>query len=311
MRIEAELTELSPDKDMVLAIGVFDGVHLGHKYLISQLTEQARQHDMLSGVVTFRQHPREVLSHHKLVYLTDLPERIRLLKNEGVDAVIALSFNRDVAQLGARHFVELLVKHLRMRGLVIGPDFSLGRNREGNADTLRKLGQEMRFSVTVIPQITVNGQIVRSTMVRDALTKGDVKKVNEMTGRPFNLKGTVTTGAGRGSKLGFPTVNLDTQPGQSLPADGVYATWAFIDGQAYQSITNIGLRPTFDGEGRTVETYIINYKGNLYGQELKIDMVERLRGERRFDTVEELKKQIAEDVKQGVGILDSRDINKQ
>ena len=310
MRIEAELAELSPEKDMVLAIGVFDGVHLGHKHLISQLTGQARQRNMLSGVVTFRQHPREVLSHGKLVYLTDLSERVRLLKNEGVDAVIALSFNRDVAQLSARQFVGLLIKHLRMRGLVVGPDFALGQAREGNADTLRALGEEMQFSLTVIPPVTVNGQVVSSTAIRDALAGGNVKKVNNLTGRYFNLKGKVTTGAGRGSKLGFPTVNLEVEPKQALPADGVYATRVFIDGQTYQSLTNIGLRPTFDGQGRTVETYILNFQGNLYGQELKIDIVERLRGEQRFNTVDELKQQIAEDVKRGIAILDSRGINQ-
>ena len=151
MRVEEELAELSPKKDMLLTIGVFDGVHLGHKYLISQLTEQAGQQSLLSGVVTFRQHPQEILSSQtKLPFLTDLTNRANLLKNEGVEAIITPSFTRELAQLSARQFLRLLQKYLRMRGMVIGPDFALGRNREGSTDTLHALGQDMNFIVTVI-----------------------------------------------------------------------------------------------------------------------------------------------------------------
>ncbi len=306
MPVEEELAELAPGKDMLLTIGVFDGVHLGHKYLISQLTEHASQQNLLSGVVTFRQHPMWVLSPQtRLPYLTSLAEKVSLLKGEGIDAIITLSFTQELAQLSARQFVGLLKKYLRMCGLIIGPDFALGRNREGNADTLCTLGQEMNFSVTVIPPVTVNGEVVSSTAIRDALARGDMKKVITLIGRSFSLQGRVVTGVGRGSGLGFPTVNLETDPEQALPADGVYATWAYIDGEAYQSMTNIGRRPTFGGSGRTIETYILNYNGSLYGSELKIDVIERLRDEKRFDTVEELKKQIAKDVKQGVTLLKS------
>ncbi len=307
MQAEEELAELSLEKDAFLTIGVFDGVHLGHKHLISQLVEQARQQNLLSGVVTFRQHPREVLSPRtKLLFLTNLAERVSLLKNEGIDAVIILSFTRELAQFSAGQFVGLLKKYLRMRGLIIGPDFALGRGKEGNANTLRKLGQDMNFSVMVIPPVMVNGEVVSSTAIRNALADGDMKRVANLIGRSFSLQGQVATGAGRGSELGFPTANLDVDPKQALPPDGVYATWSYIDGKAYQSMTNIGRRPTFDGNGRTLETYILNYHSNLYGRELRIDIIERLRGEKQFDTIEELKKQIAEDIKQGIAILDSR-----
>ena len=307
MPVEEELAKISPEKDMLLTIGVFDGVHLGHKYLISQLNEHARQQNWLSGVVTFRWHPREVLSPQaKLFYLTKLDEKVSLLKNEGVDAVITLSFTQELAQLTARQFVSLLKKYLRMRGMIIGPDFALGQGREGNVEALHKLGQEMDFTVAVIPPVVVNGEAVRSTAIREALAGGDMKRVSSLMGRSFSLTGRVTSGVGRGVELGFPTANLETDAKQALPADGVYATWAYIDDQAYQSMTNIGRRPTFGGDGRTIETYILNYQGNLYGREIRIDIVERLRGEKRFDTVEELKKQIAEDVKQGITILDSQ-----
>ncbi len=307
MLVEEELAELSPEKDMLLTIGVFDGVHLGHKYLISKLKEQARQRNLLSGVVTFRQHPLEVLSPQtELSYLTNLEEKVNLLKKEGVEAVIALSFTPELAQLSASQFASLLKKYLRMQGLVIGPDFALGRNREGNADTLRRLGQALGFSVTVIPPLSINGEIVSSTAVRDALANGDIKRVISLIRRLFSLQGRVTTGAGRGLGLGFPTANLEIDPKQTLPPEGVYATWAYVGSKAFKSVTNIGRRPTFGGNERTVETYILNYGGNLYGRELKIELVELLRGEKRFDTLEELKKQIAEDVKRGEAILDSR-----
>jgi riboflavin kinase/FMN adenylyltransferase len=307
MSIEEEMARVAPSKDMLLTIGVFDGVHLGHQYLILQLVEQARQQGLLSGVVTFRQHPEEVLQPEtKLPFLTDLDERINLLRNEGVEVIIPISFNVQSARLSARRFVELLKKYLRMRGLVIGTDFALGRNREGDADALRALGQEMGFSVTIVPAVILNGEVVSSTAIREALARGDVEKVRRLTGRPFSLHGQVITGAGRGVALGFPTANLDMAPEQALPQDGVYATWAYIDGRVYQSMTNIGFNPTFDDSKRVVEIYIVDYRGDLYGHELKIEVMERLRAEKKFSTVEELKQQIAEDVKRGQAILDSR-----
>ncbi len=306
MQVEEELAGLSPKTDMLLTIGVFDGVHLGHKYLLSQLKELARQQGLLSGVITFRQHPQEVISPQtKLPFLTDLTDKTNLLKNEGVEAIITLSFTRELAQLSVHQFLNLLKKYLRIRGLVIGPDFALGQKREGDADTLRALGQDMNFSVTVIPPIMINGAVVSSTAIRNALADGDMEKARSMLGRYFSLHGQVIPGARRGIDLGFPTANLDVNSEQALPAEGVYATRAYIDDKAYQSMTNIGRCPTF-GEGkRTVEVYILDYQGDLYRHELKIDIVKRLRSEIKFDTTKELRKQIIEDIKQGRAILNS------
>ncbi|HUV56123.1 MAG TPA: bifunctional riboflavin kinase/FAD synthetase [Dehalococcoidales bacterium] len=307
MQIEKELAHLSPEKDTLLTIGVFDGVHLGHKYLLSQLTEQAKQQNLLSGVVTFRQHPQQVLfPQTKLPFLTDLDQRAALLQSEGVDTIIFLSFTPELARLSAFQFVSLLKKYLRMQGLVIGPDFALGQNREGTIDILRQLGQDMNFTLTVIPPVMINGDVVSSTAVRKALAEGDMKKAVNLIGRPFSLHGRVITGAGRGIKLGFPTANLAIDSNQALPGDGVYATRVYINGKAYQAMTNIGKQPTFGGKKRTVEVYVLDYLSNLYGRELKIDIVERLRGEEHFDTAEELKKQINEDIKQGKTILNSQ-----
>lgn len=307
MSIEEALAKAQPDRDTLLTIGVFDGVHLGHKYLLSQLTKQAKEQNLLSGVVTFNQHPQELLSPQtKLPFLTDLAQRIDLIKNEGVEVIVTLPFTPELAQFSARQFVNLLKNRLRMRGLVLGADFALGKERKGNADVLHRLGEDMGFTVKVILPIKINGEVVSSTAVRSALTEGDMKRVLQLIGRPFSLNGCVTKGTGRGVELGFPTANLDIDPRQALPADGVYATWSHIDGQLYQSMTNIGKQPTFGGSQRIIEVYILDYHNNLYGRKLKIDLVERLRGEKQFGTAEELKKQIAKDIKQGKTILTSQ-----
>ncbi len=307
MQVEKELAQLSPQKDTLLTIGVFDGVHLGHKYLISQLKKCASEQGLLSGVVTFRQHPQEVLlPQTKLPFLTSLAQRISLLKDEGVEVIAVLSFNCELAQLSPRQFLSLLKKYLRMRGLVVGPDFALGRNREGNTNTLRALGQDMNFSVSVVPPVMINGERVSSTAIRKALAEGDMGRVHNLFGRYFNLSAPVISGAGRGKGLGFPTANLDVDPKQALPADGVYATWVYIDNGCYHSVTNIGRRPTFDGNQRTVEVYVLDYHSDLYRRNLRIDVIERLRGEKQFNTAQELARQIAEDVKQGKAILNSR-----
>jgi len=305
MRVEEELARFSPREDMLLTIGVFDGVHLGHRHLISNLVELAHKQNLLSGVITFRQHPRELLSPHNILpYLTTIIEREQLLKKEGIDTVVVLPFDRDLSRLSARDFVSLLKKHLRMRGLVIGPDFALGKNREGNVTALSSLGKEMDFTVTIVPPKIINGETVSSTIIRNALAEGDIDKVTRLLGRPFSLQDKVIPGEHRGVKLGFPTANMSIDSKRAIPPDGVYATLVYIDGQRYQAITNIGKRPTFGEEDeRIIESHILNYHQNLYGKEFKIEIIQRLRAEKRFNNIEELKKQIAEDVKRGSEIL--------
>jgi riboflavin kinase/FMN adenylyltransferase len=300
MSVEQELGKLSPQKDTVLTIGVFDGVHLGHRHLISKLKELAREQGSLSGVITFSQHPQEVLSPRNwLPSLNGLEQRTTLLKKEGADFVIPLSFTPELANLSPERFLKLLKENLKMKGLVVGPDFALGKNREGDIDTLRRLGKEMGFKVTVVPPMTIDGETVSSTAIRQALAEGDMEKVQKLLGRPFRLQGRVGGGDKRGKKLGFPTANIEVAPGQALPAGGVYACRAYISGKAYSAMTNMGTRPTFGGGPQTIETYLLDYKGDLYGQELAIDIIERLRDEKKFDTPEQLKEQIAQDVRQG------------
>jgi riboflavin kinase/FMN adenylyltransferase len=307
MSVEEELGRFSPRKEMLLTIGVFDGVHLGHRHLISKLKEMARKQGYASGVITFSQHPQEVLSPKtRLPSLTGLEQRLALLEDEGVDIVIPLPFTPQLANLSPKQFLSLLKEYLKMKGLVVGPDFALGKGRQGDIDALRKLGQEMDFSLTVVPPLTVDGETVSSTAIRKALAEGDIKQVQRLLGRPFRLQGRVGSGDKRGIKLGFPTANLEVEPGQALPAGGVYACRAYIDGQSYPAMTNIGTRPTFGGGPRLIEVYLLDYNGDLYGHELAIDIIERLRDEKKFDTPEQLIEQIAEDVKKGKAMLKTR-----
>ncbi len=308
MLIEEELAHISPEKDTALTIGVFDGIHLGHKSLISLVKEEARRRGLLSGVVTFRDHPREVLGLQPQVpHLTTFAEKEKLLKDEGVDFIVSLSFTKELADMSAHEFVTYLRKYLRMRSLIIGPDFTLGKGKEGNADTLRALGEEMGFTVTVATPLKLNKDTVSSTAIRNALAAGEIEKANRMLGRPYSLKGRVTRGEARGATLGFPTANIEVSAKKILPADGVYATWAYVEGKPLHAMTNIGWRPTFGSKERTIETFIPQYCGNLYGRELKIEIVARLRGEKRFDSIEDLKKQMLEDVRYGTEVLNSQD----
>ncbi len=308
MPLENDLAKLSPDGDTALAVGVFDGVHLGHQALLARLTERARERKLISGVVTFDPHPERVLSPKtSLVFLVDLEDRVALLKDAGVSLVVVLPFTRELASLSARDFAGLLVKHLKMKELVVGTGFTLGRGKGGNVATLRTLGEEMGFTITEVPPVAVDGHIASSTAVRQALASGDLAKARRLLGRPFSLHGRVGHGVRRGVELGFPTANLEIDPSQALPTAGVYATWADVGGRVYPSMTYIGRRPTFGDPGMTVEAYLIGYQGDLYDKDLKIAIIERLRGDQKFASAEELKRQIAKDIEKGKQILGSGD----
>jgi riboflavin kinase/FMN adenylyltransferase len=304
VQVEQELGGFLPDRDSVITVGVFDGVHLGHKYLISRLKEFASQQDLCSIIITFDKHPQETLSPQaQPPFLTDSAEKAELLKKEGVDAVIVLTFTLELSRLSARQFISLLQTKLKMKGLVIGPDFAMGRNGEGNIPTLRRLGSEMGFSITVIPAIKNNGDVISSTAIRRALADGDMEKVQRFMGRPFSLHGRVIHGKGRGAGLGYPTVNLDIAPGQAIPSDGVYASLALVDNQTYPSVSNIGTNPTFGDSERTVESYLLDYHNNLYEHIVKIDFIHKLRNELAFANADGLVRQIAQDIQQARQVL--------
>ena len=306
MEIEQELANIAPQGETLLTIGVFDGVHAGHRYLLEKMKRKAAERNLLSGVVTFNPHPQSVLNpHNQILWLSTPEDRAKSLQRLGINLVAVLTFTREVAKLSAREFMVLVKKHLRMRGVIVGPDFTLGRGQEGNIHLLRTLGHEMNFSLEVIPPYTINGEVVSSTLIRQALTQGDMEKVRRLMGHYFQIGGKVVSSDKRGRILGFPTANLDIPitSGQALPGNGIYATITQVDDKQFHSATNIGTRPTF-GEGKkTVETHLLNYKGDLYGKEIRVEFVQKLRDEQRFPSSEELKAQIKQDVQEIEAIL--------
>jgi riboflavin kinase/FMN adenylyltransferase len=309
MGIEQELASISPQGETLLTIGVFDGVHAGHRYLLKRLHQRAEERNLLGGVVTFNPHPQSVLHPDKqLPWLSSLEDRVATLRQLGLSVVAVLTFTPKLAQLSARDFMSLLKRYLRMEGIVVGPDFTLGRAGEGNINLLHALGDEMKFSVEVIPPYTIDGEIVSSTLIRQALVQGDMSRVEKLMGRRFYLMGKVITSDKRGRVLGFPTANLDMKPEQASPDNGIYATITHVDGKQFPSATNIGTRPTFGGGKKLVETHLLNYQGSLYDKDIRVEFVQKLRDEKRFASSEELKTQIKKDVRKVEALLgkDSR-----
>jgi riboflavin kinase/FMN adenylyltransferase len=295
-------------RDTFLAVGVFDGVHRGHQSLIARLKAEAAKRGLSAGVFTFRNHPLTVLQPDvKLGYITGPETRRELLCSQGLDMVTMIEFTPEVARITAREFVSTLQERLGMKGLVVGPDFALGRNREGNVETLRKLGDEMGFEVVELAAKTEDDEtIISSSAVRAAIMKGDIERANGLLGRPFTLEGEVMEGDRRGATLGFPTANLKPDPERIVPGNGIYATWTLVEGAGHPSATSIGVRPTFDAGDRTIETHVIDFNGDLYGKQIALQFVKRLRDEIRFASVEELKTQMTKDLEQARRALSSR-----
>ena len=304
MRLDLELGQYPTDRDSALTIGVFDGVHRGHRQLITQLLRDARNTGRRAGVVTFRNHPLSVLrADFNPQYLTDFDERARLIGELGVDFVVPITFDLELSDLGPKDFVARLQQHLRMRELVVGPDFAMGHKRMGDVETLTALGEEMEFSVRVVDLLVEGGQAIRSTTIREALAKGDVTRAAALLDRNFALTGVVVKGAGRGRTLGFPTANLEPPQGMVSPGDGIYATWARLGERCQMAATSIGTRPTF-GEGqRIIESFILDFEGDLYDQRVRLEFVRRLRDEIKYSSVEALQEQVDKDVDQTKAIL--------
>ncbi len=296
--VREELRRSGPPRPTALTIGNFDGVHRGHLHLIGHLIELARARDLASAVVTLYPDPVRVLRpdepHH---YLTSLEERIELLQATGVDAVVPLSFTSELAELSPEDFARLLSQEMAMRLLLMGPDNTFGRSRAATPPGMTALGEALGFGVEVLPRsLAAAGASVSATAIRAALAAGDLAAVSRDLGRPYTLRGPVVRGDQRGRLIGFPTANLAVTADRALPAFGVYATWVFVGETRYASATNIGKRPTFEGERTTVETHIIDFEGDIYEKMLRIELVSRLRPEEKFAGVEALKAQIERDV---------------
>lgn len=297
MSLEEEFRNLAPGVDTLLTIGVFDGVHRGHQRLLSELVSKASEKRLSSGVITFNNHPLSQLEHRNApLLLTSNEDKIALIKHSKAEFVTSLNFSPELSQTSARDFCTLLQRHLGMKGLVLGFDFAMGRNREGSLSKMDLLGKEMGFTTAIIPPVTVAGNIVSSTAIRSLISEGKIRQAADMLGRNYSLKGTVTIGKGIGRKLGFPTANIPVNPAFAIPPNGIYATIAMFDGQKLASATNIGTGPTFGGTERLIEVHILDFDNSLYGKNIEVEFVEYIRDEIAFTGEDSLKKQIADDI---------------
>lgn len=279
-------------------------MHRGHLHLLSHVIDRAREMESAAGVLTFHPHPRLVLKRQsEPLYLTSLEERLERLRAGGVDFVAPVTFTSTLAQVSADEFVDALVDEVKLRHIVVGPGFALGRGREGNAARLAELGEQRGFTVETVQPLVEDGQVVSSSAIRSALLEGRVADAAGLLGRPFALVGPVVQGDQRGRTIGFPTANIGIGTDRLLPANGVYATYIYIGDTRHPAATNIGERPTFGVNAKTIEAHILDFDADIYGREVRLEFVERLRPEQRFAGIEALKEQIGRDVVRAREIL--------
>jgi riboflavin kinase/FMN adenylyltransferase len=288
----------------VVAFGNFDGVHLGHRAIMKAAMDRARAVGGTSFAMTFDPLPSKVLFPERAPKLLLVPEdKLELLRISGIDGVIVINFTREFSQVEPRDFVrDYLVGKIGAREVVVGHSVNFGHQRAGNASVMVELGREFGFDTTVVGPVKQAGMEVSSTKIRELILSGDVRSAAKLLGRYHFLNGSVVRGRERGRTIGFPTANLDSDT-ECLPADGVYATRVVLDDGHYPSITNIGMRPTFNEAARSVEAHIFEFNRDVYGHRIKLELIERIRGEKKFASADELKHQIAQDLNRAHEIL--------
>jgi riboflavin kinase / FMN adenylyltransferase len=300
MRILHTANELNAaGRKVCLAIGFFDGVHLGHQQIIRQTITDAGQHEAIALVITFDRHANAVVAPGRvppLIY--SLPQKLRAIESLGPDALLLMHFDKPLSLESGEAFIRGLARDLgEIQSLCVGANFVFGHKRGGNVELLRQLGAELKFVVHGMAAVSLDDQTVSSTRIREAIKAGDLDSVSQMLGRAYAVAGTVVRGDGLGQQLGFPTANLDAS-GLVLPPHGVYAVHAEAGSKSHRAVLNIGLRPTLNDPNPQlrVEAYLIDFAGDLYGQELEVAFVEKLRGEQKFPSLAELRQQIARDI---------------
>jgi riboflavin kinase/FMN adenylyltransferase len=293
------LSEVTNHVPTFVAIGSFDGVHLGHQAVVKSMVGAAREVGWRTAVLTFFPHPQRVIQNLTgPYYISTLADRVAWLGKLGVDVVVTHPFNEEVRHTRATDFVEQLCQTLDMRQLW-GGNFALGYKREGDVPFLRALGQEKGYTVELVEEmVSWQGEKVSSSRIRRHLQAGEIEAANGCLGRPYRLCGIVSKGDQRGRTIGFPTTNLRYWDEQLIPANGVYATIAQVGEQRFTAATNVGVRPTVDGSRLTVEAHLLDFDGDLYGQELCLEFRSRIRPEKKFNSLDELKAQIQADVEQ-------------
>jgi riboflavin kinase / FMN adenylyltransferase len=301
MKIIHAADELKPgSKKVCLAIGFFDGVHLGHQQIIRQTVADARQRDAIALVITFDRHPNVVVAPGRvppLIY--SLPQKLAAIEALGADTLLLIRFDEEFSRQTGEHFIRRLAGDLgKIESLCVGADFVFGHKRGGNVALLKQLGGELGFAVHGLAAVALDGRVVSSTRIREALRAGHLDAASQMLGRPYAISGRVQAGDQIGQQLGFPTANLDVA-GRVLPPNGVYAGRSQVDGKNYRCALNIGFRPTVAAAvpQLRVEAHLLDFSGDLYGREIEVEIGSRLRDEKKFGTAEKLREQIQRDLK--------------
>ena len=288
-----------------LTVGVFDGVHRGHQQIIRKLTAGAHANEAPAVVLTFDPHPASVLGGREIKCLTLPEERAEWLGQLGVDVVITEHFTRELSMVTAHDFMARLMPHLGFRHLLVGYDFALGKGREGSATRLTEIGAELGYTVEVIPALSDESGVISSTEIRKLIEVGNVAEAAQLLGRPYSLHGPVVHGDGRGRTIDVPTANIGYSDKKMIPAKGIYACWAYLRGQRHLAAINIGTNPTFtpDKETANVEAHLLDFHSEIYGEDVRLEFVARLRDEMKFDSVPVLLEQIWKDVEMTRTIL--------
>jgi riboflavin kinase/FMN adenylyltransferase len=296
--VTRSLSDFRPRPHPVATIGNFDGHHVGHRALLQTVVETARKAEGTALVLTFYPHPVKVLAPQvDLRFLTSPEEKLARFEAAGIDEVVFLEFTPELAAMTADQFATtVLHDRLHVAEIFVGEHFAFGKGRAGRIADLRRLGATYGFVVHPFPPVTVNGEVVSSTRIRNLIHAGQMKEAALLLGRAYGISGTVITGRQQGQSLGWPTANLQIPPQRVIPSDGVYAARAVCEGKTYDAIAYIGSRPTFGMGERLIEVNLLDQQQNLYGKEMLVEFVDRLRGDHRFATAEELSAQIARDV---------------
>ena len=307
MKIIKDLAEIKRDDKSVITIGTFDGLHLGHQQIVNEVIKKSKQINGRNFLLTFEPHPRKIIpGRNDVRLLSTLNEKIEILDKLGLENLFIINFTTDFSRQTPEDFVKkYLVDGIGLKEIVIGYDHHFGKERDGNVELLQKLGKEFIFSVTRIPEFSANGEVVSSTKIRNALLSGDVVKAGEMLGRYYSFEGVIVRGDGRGRKLGFPTANISVDDRDKLiPAKGIYAAECIVENEKHFGLLSLGSRPTFHKDGEIIpEFYIFDFDKDIYDQVMQVNMVEKIRDEEKFNSVDDLIIQMKKDEETGRIIL--------
>ena len=305
MQIFSTITDITKIyKNIVVALGTFDGVHLGHQNIIKKAVALAKDIQGTCVVFTFNNHPMEVLFPEKVpLYISDNQIKALDIESLGVDVLMNVPFTLEFASLTPVQFIHLLKDHLNPRYIVVGPNYSFGCKGEGTPQFLQKKGTEFGIQSEIQPAVHFAHHIVSSTRIRNLLQAGDLEAVNALLGRHFHIHGNVIHGDERGRVLGFPTANMKIEPEQAMLPAGIYACYAVAEGKKYKAVTNIGTNPTFNGKNLHMEVHILDFHEDLYEKDLQVEFVKKIRNEEKFSGIDALVAQITQDIKIAESVL--------